>query len=303
MASHQVINLTSLPSGKTYEDRYGAWLDLFHSIALTPPEDTIEVLNPPASWVALLLYMNCTVTFPLNHFAEDQIPLSAVQELICLADSGSLRRSDIESMCTFRPETIDGLYKFDNEWGNRARALRAVREEREFVVTTTAAFFRPEVQEWLTFILPNYVPKKSKVVLCPCAADKPYPATLHKALLERLPPDWYLANATGVLGLVPQDLWPLMPHYDSGIPNEQRVEEVVRDYFTRHSHRAVVCYSDFYAGAIHRGLAGMARCEQHYAFGFKPMGYQPLLAEESLDRLSLLIRKADGCRFAMDYEV
>ena len=69
-------------------------------------------------------------------------------------------------MCTARPETIDRLWKLDNEWPKSKRLL-AIPEQREFIVTTSAAFYRREVLRYLNEILPAYAPTKRKVILYP----------------------------------------------------------------------------------------------------------------------------------------
>ena len=69
-------------------------------------------------------------------------------------------------MCTARPETIDRLWKLDNEWPKSKRLL-AIPEQREFIVTTSAAFYRREVLRYLNEILPAYAQTKRKVIPYP----------------------------------------------------------------------------------------------------------------------------------------
>ena len=73
-------------------------------------------------------------------------------------------------MCTARPETIDRLWKLDNEWPKSKRLL-AIPEQREFIVTTSAAFYRREVLRYLNEILPAYAPTKRKVINRPASLD------------------------------------------------------------------------------------------------------------------------------------
>jgi len=115
------------------------------------------------------------------------------------------------------------------------------------------------VMDYLREFRNNYKPTKKNVVLVPCAADKPYPSPLHRAVKNLLPSDdWYIACVTGVLGIVPEDLWPIMPHYDSGIPNRWRVMQMVKEYFGEFRHDRIVVYSDFYSEAIKAGLDALA---------------------------------------------
>jgi hypothetical protein len=71
-------------------------------------------------------------------------------------------------MCTARPETIDGLWKLDNEWPKSKRLL-AIPEQRELIVTISTALYRREVLRYINEILPAYAPTKRKVILYPCA--------------------------------------------------------------------------------------------------------------------------------------
>jgi hypothetical protein len=73
---------------------------------------------------------------------------------------------------------------------------------------------------------------------------------MHSKVLSMLPNDWYLMNATGVLGLVPQDLWSCMPWYDSGIPNRWRVQTTAFSYFKKFPHDKIVVFGDFYNQAL-----------------------------------------------------
>ena len=117
-------------------------------------------------------------------FETDGLALNCVNRLKMAAQFGTLTRTEVEIMCTTRPETIDGLWKLDNEWPKSKRLL-AIPEQREFIVTNSAAFYRREVLRYLNEILPAYAPTKRKVILCPCAADKPYPASRGNRSIER----------------------------------------------------------------------------------------------------------------------
>lgn len=242
-----VVDLTKMPTGARYEDRYGAYLKVFHDIALVPADTPVNVISPPASWWPLLAYLNANISGPLQVVFEHDELMKKMHDRV----GTRLTRTLLEALCALRPELVDALWKLDNQWS----CFRATifPKQSEFVVTNNSSFFRQEVKDYET-ILKHYRPSKRKVVLVPCAADKPYPAMLHKAVQEVLPPDYYMANVTGVLGVVPQDLWPYMPHYDSGIPNRWRAMVAVGKYFSRHEHERVVVYSDFYNLAIAIGL-------------------------------------------------
>lgn len=243
------LDLTEMPTGQQYEDRYRGYLEIFERIAKTPAHCKITVSHAPASWLPLLMHLNCMIVEPrCNYFAHDPLVYDAVW------DGGRrLDRTEVEVLCALRPETVDALWKCDAQWNPPEGRVRDYRRDGEFIVTCNGSFWRPEVLEYLGR-LEEYVPTKRKVVLVPCAADKPYPAPMHRAVLDRMHDDFYLMNVTGVVGLVPQDLWMVMPQYDSGIPNEWRAFEAVRRYFNKHEHDQIVVYCDFYSLAIKAAL-------------------------------------------------
>jgi hypothetical protein len=285
------LDLTHLPNGETYEDRYGNWLKLFKQIAETDQEEMITVSHPPLSWVPLLKYLQCEYDTPLFHFKEDLMLGSSIR----YSAFSLFNEAMWESYCTFRPETADAFWKLKMEWDDKRSIARLLPVEREFIVTTSNAYYRKEVLTYLNK-LHHYTPSKRKVVLVPCAADKPYPSKLHQAVLDIIPDDYYIANITGVLGIVPQDLWGDMPHYDAGIPNRWRILEEVRDYFSTHRHHHVVVYSDFNNEAIRMGLVAaqwntFRMTNANFPFGTEHrVEYINLLATENLNILDKAIR-------------
>jgi hypothetical protein len=249
--------------GGRYEAAYGGYLEFFRRLAAMPDDDVV-VEGVPASWVPLCLYLNCRISRAVAHFASDGLIASSVEDLRAALGArcaGSQQagardhRAEIEALCAFRPETVDALWKVDRQWPVHPRRVnpRIDRNRTSFIVTGNGSFDRPEIRKYEA-VLGAYAPSRSKVVVVPCAADKPYPSPMHQAVLDLMPPDYYLANATGVLGIVPMDLWPAMPRYDSGIPNPYRLVEVFEDYFGRLPHERVVVYCDFYSEAIERAF-------------------------------------------------
>jgi hypothetical protein len=243
------IDLTVMPSGTRYEDRYGQYLEIFHRIATTPANIKVVVVSPPASWWPLFMYLQCWIRgkAPQIYFEHCKLVKDATYTV------GKLDRTAVEVLCGFRPECVDALWKIDMQWEVPEGRVRK-ENKKEFIVTNNGSFHRPEVTHYLKNVLAKYTPKKRKVVLVPCAADKPYPSRLHKEVLARMPDDYYLAVATGVLGIVPQDLWPEMPHYDSGIPNEWRLMRIAEKYFHLHQHNRVVVYCDYYSEALEQAF-------------------------------------------------
>lgn len=249
------LDLTSMPSGARYEDRYGEYLDIFHQIGMF--NGSVAVVNPPASWVPLLLYLNVDVYGYQCYFEHDHVVARALslEAETHIPRSTLTDRSLLEALVCFRPETLDALWKFDMQDSWRSARLHCFAQRQEFIVTTNGGFYRPEVLEYLNSVS-TYKAPSDKVVLMPCAADKPYPAPMHSAVIAVAGPEYYVANVTGVLGIVPRDLWPVMPHYDLGLPNEWRVMNMLRDYFLRNKHSSVVVYLDYYNITVNEALAG-----------------------------------------------
>lgn len=269
----------NLPEGKRYEDRYGGWIKFFERIATTPSDRHIVVTNMPWSWVPLLRYLRCTIHNPVEKFEHCHIVRKA-------CDGVELDRTMLEVLCCFRPETVDCLWKIDMQWQVPAGRTEYFMPREEFIVTNNGSYHREEVMLFLRS-LNLYEPKKRKVVLVPCAADKPYPAPLHKAILDMMPADFYMANVTGVLGIVPQDLWHTMPYYDSGIPNQWRLFQIASNYFKRIEHEHVVVYCDFYAHVLLRAFESInLKCKT--TFVLPPVEYNDyvnLLDPARLERL------------------
>lgn len=291
-----LVDLTAMPIGQTYEDRYQGYLDVFKRIATAPGHVSVLVKRPPYSWVPLLVYLNCSIEDPQMYFAHCSMVRGALTPVTSRGEfvGHYLDRTAVEVLTNFRPECADALWKIDMQWDVAPGRVR--RElEREFIVTTNGAFHRPEVKAYLK-ALDAYQPTKKKVVLVPCAADKPYPSPLHNEVLIRLPRDFYMMNATGVVGLVPQDLWPIMPWYDSGIPNRWRLYEMVKKYFTEHEHECIVVYCDFYAYAIREALRSIGQDNRaHYILPVQQYDdYVDLMMESRLLALQGVLHRLGG---------
>lgn len=248
-------NMKEMNAADRYEDEYGQYLEFFRSIATLPPDVSVVVSRVPFSWVPLLRYLRCQIAQPILWFPHDRL----VEPIAFTVDPSD--RTAIEVLCGFRPELVDALWKCDMQWVTNRPVFYKFGS---FVVTNNGSFHRPEVRN---FIARNYMHNRAKrserermvdkVVILPCAADKPFPAQLHQRVLDMLPTDgtWHAMIATGVCGLVDQGMWHAMPHYDSGIPNRWRVFEATRDYFRLRPHARVILYIDFYSEAVFAGLA------------------------------------------------
>lgn len=247
------LSLASMPQGQTYEDRYQGFLDIFKRIAGMPGGVIVTVSHAPYSWLPLLHHLNVITTEPRMFFQHDML----VSGVYLRADA-PLDRTALEVLCGFRPETADALWKIDMQWRTPPGRVREYSEGGEFIVTSNGSFHRREVIEYMDK-LREYTPTKRKVVIVPCAADKPYPSPLHRRIQSKLPDDWYMMTATGVVGVVPEDLWPIMPHYDSGIPNEWRLYQALQNYFMNNHHDQIVVYCDYYSIAIREALRSIGQ--------------------------------------------
>lgn len=278
-----IIDLSVMPEGKTYENTYSGYMKVFEEIAHIRGDEPVVVKDAPYSWLPLLYHLNCIILSAKQQFEHCWM----VKKL----DFRSLNRTEVEVLCGIRPETVDALWKCDMQWDIPPGRVRDYGVRKEFIVTNNGSFHRPEVLHYLK-VLQQYTPPKRKVVLVPCAADKPYPSPLHQAVLNILPEDYYLCNATGVVGLVPQDLWEAMPHYDSGVPNRWRLMDVMLDYFTRNQHDRIIVYCDFYGEAIHRALTILGQLDRA-DFILAPIfryDYMDLMAPKLLTELESALR-------------
>lgn len=242
-------------AGKTYEDRYSGWLDFFRRVATDPLRARCR--DVPLSWVPLLLYLGASVESALIYFPQDRLMPSLGEIAQRMGEAGviGLAREYVEMCCALRPELVDAMWKSDCEWDTLHR--QHTMNTDEFVITNNGSFHRPEVLDFITKMrIGDDLEMKHGIVLVPCAADKPYPSPLHKDVRAHIPDSYRIAVVTGVLGVVPEEYWPEMPKYDSGVPNRWRAMKLVEEYFTRYrwSYRHIVVYSDFYSEAIRYGL-------------------------------------------------
>lgn len=238
-------------AGKRYEDTYGGWLTLLQSIA---EAGGCNMSDAPLCWYPFIKYLGGEVDELRSYFSEDAFVPVYIRELVQQTMSAGRLRELVEHYSTLRPELADALYKSDMEWDTK---IRQHASQHSFNVTCNGSFYRPEVI-YYNKLIEEYEPPShiSGCILVPCAADKPYPAPLHRAIQAFLPPNYHLIVATGVLGLVPEELWNAMPDYDSGIPNKWRVMKACEWFFRKHVHTYdnIIVYSDFYNEAIERGL-------------------------------------------------
>lgn len=233
-----------------YESTYGQYIEFFKRLATSP--ERLELRLIPVTWAPFAMYLGHTVINYVYEFPSCVVVANMIRHYNEYQD----KRAFVEAVSTFRPELSDTLWKYDIEWAADVpaeRRNRHVMPGHEILITNNGSFHRPEIMNYFPE-LDAYVPTKSKVVMVPCAADKPYPSVLHQAVLDIMPEDFYLANLTGALGVVPMDHWGIMPNYDAGIPNQWRLMNVAKKYFETHKHERIVVYSDFNCMPLHYGL-------------------------------------------------
>jgi hypothetical protein len=274
------IDLTVMPSGERYEDRYGRYmgilLEVFRKMSV--------VVNPPYSWIPLIWWMGGMVERGQVYFKHDLVLSSLIDTGLLTRQMVRSDRTLLEMFCTIRPELTDVLWKVDYQYRGEGSGYIAISNEKDFIITNNGSYHRDEVLDYMNTLI-EYKPTKQKCILVPCAADKPYPSRLHSAILEFMPEDYHIIVATGVLGLVPMELWDQMPHYDSGMPNEWRLMKWVEQYFLTHEYKKIVVYCDYYNEAIYRGLVACSAAKvfinpiQFYA------DYLDLLDKDRLDSL------------------
>jgi len=284
-----LIDLSNLPSGSTYEDRYGGYMSIFRSVfeSVVRGQDVV-VVNPPFCWIPLIWWLGGETEGGQIFFEHDFVVRQLVNSKTIDRQRILSDRTLLEAITCLRPELVDTLWKSDMEWVVDPTILDALRYQSirsEFVITNNGSYHRSEVLAYLKKLW-AFKSTFQKCILVPCAADKPYPSRLHRAILDFLPDDYHLIVATGVLGLVPQELWAVMPHYDSGLPNEWRLMSIVSDYFRRHTYSKVVVYCDYYNEAIERGLMGISGLERVFVNPVKfYYNYIDLLDSRRLGRL------------------
>ena len=274
--------------GEAYAHEYDGFLGFFRSLGHATEAQVC--LNVPRSWAPFVAYLGHTVKSvqAVKEWGEAEGP--GLDWLAAYRAAADPRRV-VEMASTARPELVHALYLADTEWPCPLRARGPLQPA--FPVTCNGSFFRREVLGY-TRRLQSYTPPPGvqRAVIVPCAAVKPYPSPLHKAVQQRLPDrSWHVIVATGVLGLLPEELWPVAPEYDSGLPYLDRVTQTARWYFSRHHYGRVVVFSDFYAYALRQGLRDVPRLPVSYVLGDHYRDtYENLLLPEHLNRLEMEMR-------------
>ena len=273
--------------GHGYAHEYDDYLALFRTLAQT--DELYLCVNVPASWGPFIRWLGHQVESVKRVEGWDGETIEWCKAYVEAKD----KRRIVEIASTVRPELVHALYCADTEW---SCPLRAKTNLLGFPITCNGSFFRDEVLGYKQK-LNAFKPTKRRAVIVPCAAEKPYPSPLHSAVLDRIDTEqWHVIVATGVLGLVPQELWPEAPHYDSGLPNLFRCSITAQWFFSKFQYEAVVVYSDFYAYAFKQGLDRAARRPGwvSYVLGnYYRDTYENLLLEEHLMSLEFAVQEAD----------
>lgn len=281
MTDNQTIDMTSMPSGETYENTYGQYIEIFRRIA----EGEVKlVINPPCCWIPLIRYLGGQVKgrkffFP-NDYLFDSVPWL----------SEDISREMVEISAAARPELADSLWKADMQW-NCFIPDSSRNKRDEILITNYNSWFAPEIMGVMKMVEnTGVIPIHDRCVLVPCAADKPYPSPLHKAVKEVVGDDYELIVCSGVVGVLPERLWgSCQVNYDSAIPNFWRLMQSIEKYFHDFEYRQIVVYSDFYIEAIFRGLQSV-QTEKIFVLPIKwRKDYEDLRSEENLSKLRAAI--------------
>lgn len=265
-----------------YANLYGHWLWFFKQVAES--KDEITVCNVPESWVLLLRYLGATIHNTSNYFKEDSIKCPYPVDK-------SLTRLAVEASVALRPELADALWRSDTIWNTVGRDHT---KQQEFNVCSYNSMYRPEVLTYFEILTRYKLPSSVHgCVISSCSAIKPYPAPHHKAIKELLPEGFHQVIATGVLGIVPEELWQHMPLYDSGIPNLWRCMDIAEWYFNKYKYRVIIVYADFYNRALARALARVS-AQIIWVNPVSPTSeYTDLASVESIERLRSAIGLID----------
>jgi len=256
----EFLDLRELPKRSAYENTYSEYMAIFKKVAETAE---ITVMDPPGAWIPLLYYLGAEIKLHGDTYYAPEVEAapyhytpskSAILALCEDCENAGRLREYVEHFESLRPELVDALYKSDMEWRTRGRRHQW---QQEFVVASNGSFHRPEVLHWLKLI-EHYRSSNKLAVMVPCAADKPYPSPLHAtvaaSLLRHTTFPWEMVIFAGTLGFCPQSLWPQMPHYDSGMPDQWRLQEIARSFIPRQAWDILLVYGDFYNTAIENAL-------------------------------------------------
>lgn len=197
----------------------------------------------PHTWFILLNYLGVQVTHTKEIFPEDYLVKNVV---IDIQDKQLvLKRSDVESLCSLRPETNEALWRSDNIW-----KTSPVTDEKTFHVGTLNSYGRSEFKAYLKRLFSfEYTPMSTKALLLPCSADKPYPSQ-EQAHILKMYPDYDVLFISGYLGVTPIPFINEMPFYDASIPNYGRVFRVLQSFLKVYSWLEYVSYVDFYGEVV-----------------------------------------------------
>jgi hypothetical protein len=223
-------------SGSTYEDTYGARLHLFQAVA-EAEFGAYSVVDAPLNWQPLLYYLGHSSVFERggydcrNRVIETQT------------------RADVEAACATEPLLVDALWRSDMVW----KTSRRHQNQKVFPIATYSGFYRPEIIEYIEK-LRQHRSRATRAVFVPCAADKPYPAPLHKAVMELLPHSgWEIVVISSAIIAAPQGLWDEAPHYDAGLPLFERMSgRWAKEWAESCTYKVTVNYCDMLYGGVNR---------------------------------------------------
>jgi len=269
--------------GETYEDTYSGWLRVFQNIAEGPRGAwSVHSRVPAIDWGAAKI---------LSYYLGGETDTHA--------DHKDFRftRAEVEHACAQHPLLVDALWRADMRWGNKH--FRRHQTEKTFNISTYSGFWRPEILDYMELVRTVHKPKANTIyVMTPCAADKPYPAPLHKAVADvcraLIPPHqaWEVLPVSSAVGPCPQDSWEQMPHYDAGLPFFERVKDTLDAWALPPTSTVYVNYTDMLQQDINQTLEDLGACLYPVFPAIDPRAdYLPLMESTFLSRLSFTIEQ------------
>jgi len=273
-----IFDLTDMKKCESYENTYGSYMDIFKSVQCGD-----VVINPPRSWVPLLMFLNVEVQGSQIYFNPQDSWMGTHEEVyrrFFESAACNSMREYVEASCVLRPELVDSLWKIDSQWEKETVQYEA----KEFNITTYNSYYRKELTDFMSLV-DDYSSEHDSCVITNCSADKPYPSYVHSKLMEMYP-DRELLIATGVLGIIPSSLWDKAPLYDSGIPNFWRQYNRSVKFFGKNKYKKIHVFTEFYQKSLNQALFEVSR-DSEITFEVPYKDYKDyIITKEFVDKAS-----------------
>jgi predicted RNA-binding protein len=177
---------------------------------------------------------------------------------------------------------VDALWRADMKWTGERRHQP---DAGPFPIATYSGFWRPEIMSYIERVREAFVPTKDRCIVLPCAADKPYPAPIHRIVKDIAGSRYEIIAASTAIGYAPESMWPGMPLYDAGLPFFERFKELSKEFWKKHAkhYKKVIIYTDMLQSDI---AAHVPRSIRSIPVKFpRRCDYKPLLWDRYLNKL------------------